>query len=283
MEWIFGNKTITFQKTLLMGVINITPDSFSDGGKFESADSALGQALKLTREGADILDLGAESSRPNAEALSGQEELERLIPVLQAIREKTSTLISVDTTKAEVARECLQCGADIVNDISGLHDSGGELADVVREFNAGLILMHRRGNAKTMQSMTQYDDLIADVLAELKVSVDLALKRGVKLEQIVVDPGIGFAKDAEQNLKILRELEQFQHLKRPILLGPSRKSFIGHVTGREVHAREFGTAAVIADAVLKGIQIVRVHNVGAMRDVVLMTEAIRRKNNHVRT
>lgn len=283
MEWIFGNKTITFQKTLLMGVINITPDSFSDGGKFESADSALGQALKLTREGADILDLGAESSRPNAEALSGQEELERLIPVLQAIREKTSTLISVDTTKAEVARECLQCGADIVNDISGLHDSGGELADVVREFNAGLILMHRRGNAKTMQSMTQYDDLIADVLAELKVSVDLALKRGVKLEQIVVDPGIGFAKDAEQNLKILRELEQFHHLKRPILLGPSRKSFIGHVTGREVHAREFGTAAVIADAVLKGIQIVRVHNVGAMRDVVLMTEAIRRKNNHVRT
>ena len=282
MEWIFRNKTITFQKTLLMGVINITPDSFSDGGKFEQTDLALEHALKLASEGADILDLGAESSRPNAEQLSAGEELERMLPALQAIREKTSVLISVDTTKAEVARECLKSGADIINDISGLHDSSGELADVVREHNAGLILMHRRGTAKTMQTLTDYEDLVPDVLAELKESVELAVARGVKPEQIVVDPGIGFAKDAEQNIEILKELERFHELGKPVLLGPSRKSFIGHVTGREVHEREFGTAAVIADAVLKGIQIVRVHNVGAMRDVVLMTEAIRREN-HVRT
>jgi len=263
-----------------MGVLNLTPDSFSDGGRFLYPEKAVEHALHLVREGADLLDLGAESTRPGAEPVSEDEEWRRLEPVLLLLAGKTTVPLSIDTTKPKIARCALAAGAHIINDVSGLADP--QMADVVRTFGAGLILMHRRGNPKTMQSLTHYEDTVAEILKELRAGIDRALQAGIVREQLVIDPGLGFAKDAGQNIEILRELGQFHSLGLPVLLGPSRKSFIGKVTGREIGDREYGTAAVAGYAVTKGVHILRVHDVGAARDAVRITRAIQGAS-HVRS
>lgn len=274
MKWKIRNNSVSLEKPLLMGVLNLTPDSFSDGGKFLNKEDALDRARRMIQEGADLLDLGAESTRPGAPTVSAKEELERLLPVLETLLSEETVPISIDTTKSEVARECLELGAHIINDVSGLKDSGQKMARVVRDFGAGIILMHRRGNSGNMQSFTNYQNVTVDVCRELRESIELALKEGIDQESIVIDLGIGFAKTAEQNIEMLREFDQFKALGFPTLVGASRKSFIGHITGREVHEREFGTAAVVALMAQAGVNIHRVHNIAAMRDVLKVVEAI---------
>ena len=258
-----------------MGILNITPDSFFDGGRYLDPDAAGAQALRLVEEGADILDLGAESTRPGALPVTSPEELKRLLPVLARVRKEVQVPISIDTVRPEVARECLEAGADIINDVSGLKRSGTDMAKVVKKFGAGLVLMHSRGTPETMQSMTRYEDVAIDVMDELRESVRIAADAGIERERIVVDPGLGFSKTPEQNLEILKKIGIFRELGFPVLAGPSRKSFIGKVTGREAKDRMLGTAACVAACVKEGVQILRVHDVGGMRDVVLMTEAIK--------
>lgn len=277
MIWKVRQKVVTFDRTLLMGVVNVTPDSFSDGGKFLDPEKAAEHAVRLAEEGADILDFGAESTRPGAGPVSAMEELKRILPVLAIIREKVQTLVSIDTTKPEVAKQCLEEGADIINDMSGFRNSWKKMSGVVKDSGAGLILMHGRGTPQTMQTLTDYQDLEGEVLKELAESVERALKAGVERERIVIDPGLGFAKTTEQNLAILRKLRPFLATGYPVLVGPSRKSFIGQVTGRDVHEREFGTAACVAACVAQGVQVIRIHDVKAMRDVVKMSEAINKK------
>jgi len=274
--WQIRRNTVSFDRTILMGVLNVTPDSFSDGGKDLDPEAAYGRAMEMIEEGADVLDLGGESTRPGAQPVTAKEELERLLPVVQLLHKEHRVPISIDTTKPEVAKKCLEAGADIINDVSGLKRSGIEMAKVVKKFGAGLVLMHSRGTPETMQTLSDYKNVALDVVTELTESVHIALKGGVATEQIVIDPGLGFAKTPDQNFEILRNLKVFQEMGFPVMLGPSRKSFIGHVTGREVHEREFGTAACVAMAVEKGIQIVRVHEVKAMRDVIRTTEAIKK-------
>ncbi len=271
------SRELSLQKSLIMGILNITPDSFSDGGKFLNPDTAFAQASRLVEDGAAILDLGAESTRPGAPEVSSEEQIARLLPVLEKIK-KLSIPISIDTTRAEVAEACLKAGAEIINDVSGLRDSGGKLADVAAKYRAGLILMHRRGNAETMQKLAIYEDLISEVIDELAKSRDLALSRGVAQEAIVLDPGLGFSKNADQNLFLLKELSKFQVLGCPLLLGASRKSFIGQVTGRDVNEREFGSAACVAHGYREGVRFFRVHDVKSTRDVLEMLEAIEKSN-----
>ena len=275
MFWKVKGREISLDRTLLMGALNLTPDSFSDAGKYLDPQKAITRALRLIEEGADILDLGAESTRPGAEPVPAAEEIDRLLPVLEALHGRTDALLSIDTTKSEVAKICLEKGAHIINDVSGLRDSGSAMAELAREFEAGIILMHRRGDPKTMNLFTDYEKGLEEIKAELESNVRLALAAGISREQIVIDPGLGFSKTAETSIAILSHLELFHDLGFPVLIGPSRKSFIGQVTGRGVHEREFGTAACVAIAVLKGAGIVRVHDAGAMRDAVKMAEAIR--------
>ena len=279
MIWRIRSREISCNhRTLIMGILNITPDSFSDGGRFMKPDEALLRALQMEKEGADFLDIGAESTRPGASPVSSEDELDRLLPVLEALHLKIKIPISIDTTKAKVAEVCLQRGAKIINDVSGLGVSGKKMAEVVRDFEAGLILMHRRGMPGDMQSFAHYADVVEEVLAELRQSMELAFQCGVEAEQLVVDPGLGFSKDAEQNFILLAGIERFHELKRPVLLGPSRKSFLGKVTGRPVEDREYATAAAAVYAVMKQVQILRVHEVGAIRDAVSTAEAIREAN-----
>lgn len=259
-----------------MGILNVTPDSFSDGGRYLDPETAYAHATKLVEEGADIIDLGAESTRPGALPVTDREEWERLLPVLKRIRKEIQVPISIDTVRPEVAKKCLDAGADIVNDVSGLRRSGPGMAKVVKKFGAGLVLMHSRGTPETMQVSATYGDVVSDVMAELRESIRIATDAGVESEQIVVDPGLGFAKTTEQNLEIMKNLTAFHGLGLPVMIGPSRKSFIGQVTGREVNDREFGTAACVSSAVMNGIQIVRVHDVKAMRDVMRIAESIKR-------
>ncbi len=272
-KWQLPSRLLSFETPLVMGILNLTPDSFSDGGKFFIHEAAYEQAQKLIADGADILDLGAESTRPGAEAVSAEDQIARLMPALRKIK-NLPILISIDTTSAEVAKACLQAGADIINDVSGLRDSAGKVAAAAARHKAGLILMHRRGNAETMQKLAVYEDLTEEVSAELAQSVQRALECGVRREALVIDPGLGFSKDAEQNLVLIKEIKKFEKLQLPLLLGPSRKSFIGKITGRDVDNREFGTAACIAYALSQDVRFFRVHDVKAACDVIKMTQAI---------
>ncbi|MFH1801098.1 MAG: dihydropteroate synthase [Candidatus Omnitrophota bacterium] len=276
MIWKIRKNTVSFGRTLLMGILNITPDSFSDGGRYLDPEAAFAQAMRLVGEGADLLDLGAESTRPGASPVTGREELERLLPVLKRVRSEVPVPISIDTVNPEVAKKCLEAGADIINDVSGLRRSGPEMKKIVRKFGAGLVLMHSRGTPETMPTLAHYRNIVTDVMTELRESIRIATDAGIDREQIVVDPGLGFAKTTEQNLEIMKDLGVFHGLELPVMIGPSRKSFIGQVTGQETAEREFGTAACVASAVMNGIQIVRVHDVKAMRDVVRVTESIKR-------
>ncbi|TDA70749.1 MAG: dihydropteroate synthase [Clostridia bacterium] len=250
-----------------MGILNVTPDSFSDGGRYFGAGRAREHAWEMVEQGADIIDIGGESTRPGAVSVGAAEELRRLMPVLESlVAEDFPVPISVDTYRAETAREALACGAHMLNDIWGLK-ADPELAAVAAAYRAPVILMHN-------QHGTEYRDLMEDVRASLRRSVELAVERGVPREQVVIDPGIGFGKDTAQNLKVLKHLRQLQVLGRPILLGTSRKSVIGNTLGLPVDERLEGTAATVAWGIAQGADIVRVHEVKEMVRVARMMDAI---------
>lgn len=275
MEWKIRGKFLDLSRPRIMAVLNLTPDSFSDGGKYLNPALALKHAEDLIAQGADLLDLGAESTRPGADPVSEEEELCRLLPVLSEIAKRPEIILSVDTIKPRVAWRALQAGAHIINDVSGLLDSGPEMADCVREFGAGLVLMHRRGNPKTMGALSHYEDLVEEVRSELRSRLQIAQDHRIDPKQIVLDPGLGFAKTSEASLELLREIPRFLDLGYPILIGPSRKSFIGKITGCETDKREFGTAAACAIALLKGASLFRVHEPQGVRDALSVAEAFK--------
>jgi len=267
------------ERPALMGVVNLTPDSFSDGGRFNRLDLALKEASKQVSAGADVLDLGAQSTRPGAEEVGAEEELRRLLPSLRAIRSAHPELIiSVDTFLAPVAEAALEAGADWINDVSGGRRDPAMLP-LVAEAGCPYVLMHSRGDSSTMDACTDYGDcgVVAGVLNELRLSTDRALAAGLRREQLIWDPGLGFAKTNEQNLELLCRLEALQGDGIPLLLGPSRKRFIGAVLDEpRARARIWGTAAVCARAVAAGVQVLRVHDVGPISQVVRMAAAVKR-------
>ncbi|MBW1645132.1 MAG: dihydropteroate synthase [Deltaproteobacteria bacterium] len=266
------------QRTLIMGILNVTPDSFSDGSRFLARDDALRQAAKMIAEGADIIDIGGESTRPGAARVGLDEELERVLPVIEALRREHEAIpISIDTYKSRVAREALAAGADLVNDISGCRFDP-EMGRVVAAAGAHLCLMHIQGTPENMQKNPIYDDVVIEVLDYLRQSIDLATGQGVAREKLIVDPGIGFGKTLEHNLAILKHLREFRSFGLPVLVGTSRKSFIGRLTGREVDDRLAGTIASVAQSILGGAHLVRVHDVRAARDAALVVDAIRNAN-----
>jgi len=267
------------KRTYIMGILNVTPDSFSDGGQYFDLASAIAQGQKLVAEGADILDIGGQSTRPGATIVPLAEELRRVIPVVKALAALVNVPISIDTTRSVVAAEALAAGATWVNDVSGGTDDP-ELLPVVARSGATVVLMHRRGNPQTMQSLTDYEDLVGEVHEFLARQRDKAQQLGIT--QIILDPGIGFAKNTEQNLTLLRELSRFRDLNCPLLVGPSRKSFIGHILNQpDPQQRVWGTAAACCAAIAHGADIVRVHDVAAIRQVVQVADAIWRGHGGV--
>jgi len=274
--WLAGRDCrLDLSRPRLMGILNVTPDSFSDGGDYLAAERALRQGLRLLADGADLIDIGGESSRPGAAPVSQQEELDRVVPVIERLRNETDLPLSVDTTKSAVARAAILAGANYINDISGLRFDAG-MAAVAAESGAGLFLMHTRGTPRDMQKQTAYADLLAEVTAYLRQGIDLALAAGVSPRALAVDPGIGFGKSVAGNLTLLRHLERLHELGYPVLLGTSRKSFIGRILDQDDPRRRLaGTLATLALAVDKGVQIFRVHDVRAARETLLVAWAIR--------
>jgi dihydropteroate synthase len=262
-------------RTLIMGIINLTPDSFSDGGRYATSEMAVDEGLRMVEEGADILDIGGESSRPGSEPVPEEEELRRVIPVIRGLAGKVSVPLSVDTMKAGVAHAALIEGAEIVNDISSMKYDD-QMTEVVAKAGAAIILMHMRGMPKTMQSGDlTYHSVQGEVISFLKERIDAALKRGITPEQIMVDPGLGFGKSATDSLLLIKHLREFAILGRPIVVGPSRKSFIGHVTGGGPQERFEGTAAAVTVSIMNGSRVIRVHDVAAMKKVAAMADALR--------
>lgn len=269
--------------TRIMGIINVTPDSFSRDGLIRKKNTYPAQARryaeKLIREGADIVDVGGESSRPGALPVSTAEEIDRVIPLIKHLaRKHPSVPISVDTYKPLVARKALEEGASIVNNICGSQPDK-QLLKTVRDFGAAVVLMHMRGNPRTMQKNIRYRHLIDDIARELKKSIEICLEIGIKSDRIIIDPGIGFGKTPEHNLQLISGLNAFHRLKQPILIGTSRKSFIGKILQKEVHERLMGTAATVTESILQGAHIVRLHDVGELKDLVIMTDAIINANS----
>ena len=257
-----------------MGVVNITPDSFSDGGRFSGPEQAVEHARAMAAAGADIIDVGGESTRPGAEPLAEDEELRRILPVIERIAADLPVPVSVDTYKASVARRALAAGASIVNDISGLRFSP-DMARIAADHGANLVVMHIKGTPRDMQANPVYGDVVAEIMDYLEESASLALKAGVTRDRILVDPGIGFGKTLEHNLEILGRLDEFKALGYPMVLGTSRKRFIGTVLNiPEPRDRVEGTAATVALAIQRGVHVVRVHDVAYMARVARMTDAI---------
>ncbi|NLF18412.1 MAG: dihydropteroate synthase [Lentisphaerae bacterium] len=270
-EWRFDGGCV------VMGIVNVTPDSFSDGGEHPDASSAIAHGLGLWEAGAAWLDVGGESTRPGAAAVTAEEEIRRVVPVIRGLRERTAAVISIDTTKAAVADAALAAGAHVVNDVSALQADPG-LAEVLAATGAGCILMHSRGTPATMRTLTHYDDVAADVRRELGHCLESALARsGLPAEHFMTDPGIGFAKTPAQSLALISAIAALRDaFGRPVLMGPSRKSFIGHVLDQpDPHRRLWGTAGAVAACVLNGADVVRVHDVREMADVVRVCAAIR--------
>ncbi len=264
----------------IMGVLNVTPDSFSDGGMFFDREYAVGRGLKMESEGADIIDIGGESTRPGAKPVSAMEECRRIIPVVKILVKRLRIPVSVDTSKSEVAGEALDAGAAIINDVTGLKRDR-RIAKVAARHKAALILMHMKGSPRTMQNDPRYKDLMSEMTGSLQNSAAIAEEAGVSGDRIVVDPGIGFGKTLEHNLKILKRLGELKSLGYPVMVGPSRKAFIGKISGAGTDGkvppelgRAFGTAAAVALAIKNGADIIRVHDVKEMRQVVEITEAI---------
>lgn len=258
----------------LMGVVNLTPDSFSDGGRYLAPEAAVAHAERLLAEGADLLDLGGESTRPGAAEVPEAEEIRRVVPVVEALRARgVAAPISVDTRKPGVARAALRAGADLVNDVAGLSAPG--MAELVAEAGAPAVLMHMRGTPADMQLRTGYGDVVEEVAAELGAALAAAVARGVPAERIVLDPGLGFAKTAPQSAALLANLPRLLRLGRPLLVGPSRKSFLGALTGAPVGERLPATLAAVTAAVLGGATFVRVHDVGPARQAARLAAALR--------
>lgn len=278
-----GRSLVWGQRTYLMGILNVTPDSFSDGGDFNTLTTAIAQAEALVAAGTDLLDIGGQSTRPGSEQISLQAELDRVVPVIEALRTGEnravfeSIPISVDTTRAAVARAAIAAGADIINDISGgIFDS--EMFPTVADLGVPIILMHLRGTPQTMQQLTDYDDLIGEIRHALQTQVDRAIAAGIRPDQIALDPGIGFAKTADQNLELLRRLPELRSLGYPLLVGPSRKSFIGKILNQpDPKQRVWGTAAACCAAIAQSADILRVHDLEEMRQVCQVADAIWRK------
>jgi dihydropteroate synthase len=272
--WRLAGRTLDFsRRPHIMGILNITPDSFSDGERFLDTDRAVVRALEMEAEGADSIDVGGESTRPYAIPVSATEELDRVIPVLKKLAGKLKIPVSIDTYKAAVARQALLCGAEIVNDISGF-TFDNKMAEVVAAAKAGVILSHTRGMPAEMQNNTEYVSVIPEIISVLSRAISLAESSGIARGNIIIDPGIGFGKSLNGNLEIIRRLGEFSALGRPIMVGASRKSFIGSVLNREVGDRIFGTAAANALAIANGASLIRVHDVKEMRDVADMTMAV---------
>jgi dihydropteroate synthase len=271
------------KRTYLMGVLNVTPDSFSDGGDYYTIESALAQAENMVKSGVDIIDIGGQSTRPGAAEISLEEEIDRVIPVVEILRQKAeifgSVPISVDTTRAQVAKAAVEAGADIINDISGAtFDS--EMLSTVAQLKVPIILMHIRGTPQTMQKLTDYRDLIGEIREFLESRIAAAVAAGIDKSHIILDPGIGFAKNYSQNLEILQQLAKFRGLDCPILVGVSRKSFIGHILNQPLaKQRIWGTAAACTGAIANSADILRVHDVREMHDVCLVADAIFRNQS----
>jgi dihydropteroate synthase len=276
MKINFHSFTLDFsKKTYIMGILNITTDSFYDGGKYISVDKAVKHALKMVDEGADIIDIGGESTRPGAEPISVDEELKRVIPVIEILSKKLSIPISIDTYKAKVAEEAINAGATIINDISGLRFDP-LMPEVASKYKVPVIIMHIKGTPKDMQKNPQYDALIPEITEYLRGSIVLAKQAGVEENMIIIDPGIGFGKLLEHNLQIIKNLKEFTQLGKPILIGVSRKSFIGKILNDASPSERLeGTASSVAISVINGANIVRVHDVGFMSKVVKVADAIK--------
>jgi dihydropteroate synthase len=276
MKLTVGGRTYDLlNRTLVMGILNITPDSFSDGGKFLAFDSAVGHALRMAEEGADIIDVGGLSTRPGSEPVSEEEEAHRAIPVIEAIANHADVPVSIDTYHAGVARRALAAGASMINDISGL-GFDPEMAGVAAEAGVPVVVMHIKGTPRDMQQNPVYEALIPEIVDSLRESVRTAEEAGIK--QIIIDPGIGFGKTFDHNLEIIHNLHEFTLLGKPVLVGPSRKAFLGKILGGVPSAeRVEGTAAAVAACILNGANIVRVHDVKEMVRVARVADAIKRE------
>jgi dihydropteroate synthase len=258
----------------VMGIVNVTPDSFSDGGRLSSAQQACERARSLVARGADLLDFGGESSRPGAEPVTLEEELRRTIPAIELAAKAVNVPISIDTTKAEVARQALAAGASIVNDISAL-TADPQMIDVVAESGAAVVLMHMRGTPATMQMDLRYDDVVSEVLFFLRQQLQWLESRGIARERIAVDPGVGFGKSHEHNMLLLKNIERFTELGCTVLVGASRKGFLGKITGRPIEQRDSGTAVASLAACVGGARVVRVHDVATMVDTIKIWQSVR--------
>ncbi len=277
MKLSFREFSLDFsKKTYIMGILNVTPDSFSDGGIFFDRNIAIERGLRMVEEGADIIDVGGESTRPGAEPVTSEEEIRRTIPVIEDLAKRVGIPISIDTYKAEIARRALDAGASIVNDISGLRFDD-EMPKVVAEYNAPVVIMHIKGAPKNMQANPEYDALVPEIMDFLRAGIRIALRSGVREDMIIIDPGIGFGKTFAHNLEVIKNLDEFSLLGRPLLIGPSRKAFLGKILdGAPASERIEGTAAAVAISIMNGANIVRVHDVKEMVKVAKVTDAIKR-------
>lgn len=274
-RWSLRTQTIEFsERPVVMGIVNVTPDSFSDGGKFYTPDLAIEQALRLQDEGAGIIDIGGESTRPYSEPVGEDEELRRVEPVLKALVDRLSIPISIDTTKSSVARMAIDLGAEIINDISGL-EADPEMQVFAAECGAGICAMHMQGTPQTMQDNPSYENVTGDILNYLLCRDKALLEAGIAPEKICLDPGIGFGKTHEHNLELLKNAERFHEAGRPILIGHSRKGFVGKIIGDKSADRDFGTLGISLALAVKGIQVLRVHNVKATCQALAGFEACR--------
>ena len=269
-----AHRIIEINRTLIMAVLNVTPDSFSDGGSYNSVDVAVEKAMEMIAQGADIIDIGGESTRPGSKPVSFEEELNRTVPVIKALRKVSEVPISIDTTKSEVALKALKAGADIINDISGFKIDPN-MKNVAAETGAGSMLMHMRGTPQTMQNDLHYDDLFGEIKSYFDDIITDLEKSGISRDTLMIDPGIGFSKNVEQNLQLINHLDQFLDFNVPILLGTSRKSFIGKVLDIENPSdRVWGTAASIAIGICRGASVVRVHDISQMAQIAKLSDAI---------
>ena len=279
MQWATGNHTFIFtRKTLIMGIVNVTPDSFSDGGLFFNTNRAVDHALKLVDEGADILDIGGESTRPGAASISVKEELNRVIPVIDKLSKQSEAIISVDTHKPVVAEEAINAGASIINDI-GAKNNNSKMWNVISSTKAGYICMHMQGSPESMQKNPFYEDVISDVCNFFQERLNSFEEHGISAEQIAFDPGIGFGKSLNHNIELMSQLNKFNMFQRPVLIGASRKSFIEKLLGTPVEARLPASLTCAAWAIMQGSQIIRAHEVAETVQAVRMAEALIENNN----
>ncbi|WP_448214033.1 dihydropteroate synthase [Colwellia sp. MEBiC06753] len=266
-----GDKELSLESPQVMGILNITPDSFSDGGKFNSNSAALAQVEAMITQGAAIIDIGGESTRPGAQAVELQQELDRVVPIVEAIKQRFDTIVSVDTSKAQVMAESIKAGAGIINDVRALQNAG--CIEAVAESNIPICLMHMQGLPRTMQHNPQYDDVVNDVIAFIEQRIDECESYGIARERILVDPGFGFGKTLEQNYQLLNRLDEFNSMNLPLLVGMSRKSMIGNLLNADVEQRLAGSLAAAMISAQKGAKIIRVHDVKATVDALTVLQA----------